>query len=290
MSSQPVALDERLRTVASLVRRGMVVADIGTDHAYLPVYLVQKGICPAGIAADLRSGPLAAARAHVAEVGLTDRIALRLGDGLNGRRINLNLEALAGAAGLEKALEISPDLILLDVMLPGINGFDICKKIRETKNTPVIFVTAKREEIDKISGLGFGADDYIVKPFSPAELVARIKAHINRYKTLTCQNEQEKDVLVRDNIKLFKNTGEAFVGDKEITLTKKEFEVLYILASHPNTIYSKAELFESVWGYDSLGDTSTLTVHINRLRDKIKEADENTDCIKTIWGRGYKFK
>ena len=93
-----------------------------------------------------------------------------------------------------------------------------------------------------------------------------------------------------DNIKLFKNTGEAFVGDKEITLTKKEFEVLYILASHPNTIYSKAELFESVWGYDSLGDTSTLTVHINRLRDKIKEADENTDCIKTIWGRGYKFK
>ena len=204
-----------------------------------------------------------------------------------------NMEAQGatnGNDGLELALNNDYDLILLDVMLPGINGFDICKKIRETKNTPVIFVTAKRDEIDKISGLGFGADDYIVKPFSPAELVARIKAHINRYKTLTSQNEQEKDVLVRDNIKLFKNTGEAFVGDKEITLTKMEFEVLYILASHPNTIYSKAELFESVWGYDSLGDTSTLTVHINRLRDKIKEADENTDCIKTIWGRGYKFK
>jgi len=204
-----------------------------------------------------------------------------------------NMEAQGatnGNDGLELALNNDYDLILLDVMLPGINGFDICKKIRETKNTPVIFVTAKREEIDKISGLGFGADDSLTKPFRVAELRARVAAHLRRYKTLTSQNEQEKDVLVRDNIKLFKNTGEAFVGDKEITLTKKEFEVLYILASNPNTIYSKAELFESVWGYDSLGDTSTLTVHINRLRDKIKEADENTDCIKTIWGRGYKFK
>lgn len=195
-----------------------------------------------------------------------------------------------GKEGLELALNENFDLILLDVMLPGINGFEICKKIREVKNTPVIFVTAKRDEIDKISGLGFGADDYIVKPFSPGELVARVKAHISRYKTLTNQADKQNNVLIRDNIKLFKDTGEAFVGDKEITLTKKEFEVLYILASHPNTIYSKSELFESVWGYDSLGDTSTLTVHINRLRDKIKEADEQTDCIKTIWGRGYKFK
>ena len=198
--------------------------------------------------------------------------------------------ATDGNTGLELALNNEYDLILLDVMLPGINGFEICKKIRETKNTPIIFVTAKRDEIDKISGLGYGADDYIVKPFSPAELVARIKAHINRYKTLTSQNSENGDILVRDNIKLNKNTGEAFVGDSEITLTTKEFDVLYILASHPNTIYSKSQLFESVWGYDSLGDTSTLTVHINRLRDKIKEVDENTDCIKTIWGRGYKFK
>ncbi len=195
-----------------------------------------------------------------------------------------------GQKGLELALSGNFDLILLDVMLPNINGFEICKKIREVKNTPVIFVTAKRDEIDKISGLGYGADDYIVKPFSPGELVARVKAHISRYKTLTNQGDRQSNVLVRDNIKLYKDTGEAFVGDKEITLTKKEFEVLYILASHPNTIYSKSELFESVWGYDSLGDTSTLTVHINRLRDKIKEADEQTDCIKTIWGRGYKFK
>jgi len=152
--------------------------------------------------------------------------------------------ATDGNTGLELALNNEYDLILLDVMLPGINGFEICKKIRETKNTPIIFVTAKRDEIDKISGLGYGADDYIVKPFSPAELVARIKAHISRYKTLTSQNSENGDILVRDNIKLNKNTGEAFVGDSEITLTKKEFEVLYILASHPNTIYSKAELFE----------------------------------------------
>ena len=195
-----------------------------------------------------------------------------------------------GTEGMKMATTEKFDMVILDLMLPGTDGFEICKKIRETKNTPIIFVTAKRDEIDKISGLGYGADDYIVKPFSPAELVARIKAHINRYKTLTSQNSENGDILVRDNIKLNKNTGEAFVGDSEITLTKKEFEVLYILASHPNTIYSKSQLFESVWGYDSLGDTSTLTVHSNRLRDKIKEVDENTDCIKTIWGRGYKFK
>ena len=201
-------------------------------------------------------------------------------------------EVFSAYNGVEtlKLAELQPDIILLDINMPKLDGIEVCKKIRDYVSCPILFLTARIEENDKVQGFSVGGDDYIVKPFSPAELVARIKAHINRYKTLTSQNEQEKDVLVRDNIKLFKNTGEAFVGDKEITLTKKEFEVLYILASHPNTIYSKAELFESVWGYDSLGDTSTLTVHINRLRDKIKEADENTDCIKTIWGRFYKFK
>ena len=201
-------------------------------------------------------------------------------------------EVFSAYNGVEtlKLAELQPDIILLDINMPKLDGIEVCKKIRDYVSCPILFLTARIEENDKVQGFSVGGDDYIVKPFSPAELVARIKAHINRYKTLTSQNEQEKDVLVRDNIKLFKNTGEAFVGDKEITLTKKEFEVLYILASHPNTIYSKAELFESVWGYDSLGDTSTLTVHINRLRDKIKEADENTVCIKTIWGRGYKFK
>ena len=159
-------------------------------------------------------------------------------------------------------------------MLPGINGFDICKKIRETKNTPVIFVTAKRDEIDKISGLGFGADDYIVKPFSPAELVARIQAHINRYKTLTSQNEQEKDVLVRDNIKLFKNTGEAFVGDKEITLTKKEFDVLYILAP-TLTRFIQKQSFLKAFGVMIPSVTppllqSTSTACVTKLRRQTK--------------------
>ncbi|MDD6728947.1 MAG: response regulator transcription factor [Eubacteriales bacterium] len=197
--------------------------------------------------------------------------------------------ATDGKAGLELALNGDFDLILLDVMLPEINGFEICKKIRQQKNIPVIFVTAKREEIDKITGLGFGADDYIVKPFSPGELVARVKAHITRYEMLT-NSVDNADTLCVDNLKMNKASGQTFVGDKEISLTKKEFDVLYILASHPTTVFGKNELFEKVWGYDSLGDTSTLTVHINRLREKLKEADPNCDYIKTAWGRGYKFK
>lgn len=195
-----------------------------------------------------------------------------------------------GEKGLALALNKDFDLILLDVMLPGINGFEICRKIRGEKNTPVIFVSAKREEIDKINGLGYGADDYIIKPFSPGELVARVKAHINRYKSIVSNGQKNINILAIDNLKLDRESGEAYVDGKEITLTKKEFEVLFILASQPNTVFSKNELFEAVWGYDSLGDTSTLTVHINRVREKLKEADENSEYIRTVWGRGYKFK
>ena len=197
--------------------------------------------------------------------------------------------ACDGEAGMEKAINDDFDLIILDVMLPGINGFEICKKIRNEKNIPIIFVSAKKEELDKITGLGFGADDYIVKPFSPGELVARVKAHISRYKTLTNSTEKS-DVLTMDGLVMDKTSGQVLVDGKEISLTKKEFDVLYILASQPNSVFAKDELFESVWGYDSLGDTSTLTVHINRLREKLKEADSSCDYIKTVWGRGYKFK
>ncbi|MGN1328847.1 MAG: response regulator transcription factor [Eubacterium sp.] len=197
--------------------------------------------------------------------------------------------AADGEAGMNEALNGDFDLIILDVMLPRINGFEICKKIRNKKNTPIIFVSAKREELDKITGLGFGADDYIVKPFSPGELVARVKAHISRYKTLT-NSKDRSDVLTVDGLVMDKASGQVIAQGKEISLTKKEFDVLYILASQPNTVFSKEELFESVWGYDSLGDTSTLTVHINRLREKLKESDDSCDYIKTVWGRGYKFK
>lgn len=194
-----------------------------------------------------------------------------------------------GKSGLDLAINQDFDLILLDIMLPYVNGFEICKKIRNQKNIPIIFVSAKKEELDKITGLGFGADDYIIKPFSPGELVARVKAHINRYKSLT-STINDSDILNVDNLKMDKSSGQVFIENTEIALTKKEFDVLYILASHPNTVFSKNELFEKVWGYDSLGDTSTLTVHINRLREKLKEADSSCDYIKTIWGRGYKFR
>lgn len=197
--------------------------------------------------------------------------------------------ACDGETGMEKALVGNFDLIILDVMLPGIDGFEICKKIRNEKNIPIIFVSAKKEELDKITGLGFGADDYIVKPFSPGELVARVKAHISRYKTLT-NSKKKSDVLTVDGLVMDKASGQVLVDGKEISLTKKEFDVLYILASQPNSVFAKDELFQAVWGYDSLGDTSTLTVHINRLREKLKEADGSCDYIKTVWGRGYKFK
>lgn len=195
-----------------------------------------------------------------------------------------------GQLGLEMALAEDFDLILLDIMLPNIDGFEICKKIRYEKNIPIIFVSAKRDELDKISGLSYGADDYIIKPFSPGELVARVKAHINRYKTLTETTKKNSTQLVQDELVMNKDSGEVTLQGKEISLTKKEFEVLYILASNPETVYAKNELFELAWGYDSLGDTSSLTVHINRLREKIKEINPKCDYIKTVWGRGYKFK
>lgn len=193
-----------------------------------------------------------------------------------------------GEDGLKKALSNQYSLVLLDIMLPKMDGFEVCKKIRDTKDIPVLLVSAKKDDSAKINGLGFGADDYIVKPFSPSELVARVKAHINRYQRLT--NTTEPNLVIYSDFKLNKDTGEVFLKDKEIVLTKKEFEVLYLLVTNPETIFSKNELFQRVWGYDSLGDTSTLTVHINRLRDKLKATQPDTDFIKTIWGRGYRLK
>lgn len=196
--------------------------------------------------------------------------------------------ATDGKTGLEKAVHGNFALILLDIMLPELDGFTVCTQIREKKDIPILLVSAKKEDMDKITGLGFGADDYIVKPFSPGELVARIKAHISRYNRL--KDNAESDILQIDKLTLNKSTGDVSLKDQPITLTKKEFDVLYLMASKPDAVFSKNELFEKVWGYDSLGDTSTLTVHINRIRDKLKEADKETDYIKTVWGRGYRFK
>lgn len=199
--------------------------------------------------------------------------------------------ALDGKSGVQKALDENFSLVLLDIMLPGLDGFQVCRQIRAHKDIPILLVSAKKEELDKINGLGFGADDYIVKPFSPSELVARVKAHISRYERLTNHNKHSDESVLRiDNLWLNRDSGDVKLNGKEINLTKKEFEVLYLMAEQPDTVFAKNELFEKVWGYDSLGDTSTLTVHINRLRDKLKEVQPDSDYIKTIWGRGYRFK
>ncbi|MCD7872086.1 MAG: response regulator transcription factor [Clostridiales bacterium] len=198
--------------------------------------------------------------------------------------------AADGETGLLKALSDDFSLVLLDIMLPKLDGLEVCRLLRQKKDIPILLVSAKKEELDKIKGLGFGADDYIVKPFSPSELVARVIAHINRYERLTAKENNETDSVIEiDNLKLDGKSRRAFIGESELTLTNKEFDLLYYLASSPDTVYSKDELFDKIWNYDSIGETSTITVHINRLRDKIKEIDPNLDYIHTVWGRGYRF-
>lgn len=199
--------------------------------------------------------------------------------------------AADGITGLEKALNDDFSLILLDIMLPGMDGLEVCQKVREKKDIPIIMVSAKKEDLDKIKGLGYGADDYIVKPFSPSELVARVIAHISRYERLTAkQKETQIQTIEIDGLKLDGKSRRAFIGDKEIILTNKEFDLLYHLANSPDTVFSKEELFNEIWQYDSIGETSTVTVHVNRIRDKIKEIGPSLDFIHTVWGKGYRFK
>ena len=194
-----------------------------------------------------------------------------------------------GSKGLELALSERYDLILLDIMLPNMSGLDICKKVRENSNIPILFVSAKRDDIDKIKGLGLGADDYIVKPFSPSELTARVIAHISRYERLTNSAQKHSDIIEIGNLKIDKSARRVFLNSKEITLTNKEFDLLTCLAEEPDKIFSKEELFERIWQYDSMGETSTVTVHVNRVRDKLFAADENFEGVNTVWGRGYRF-
>lgn len=198
--------------------------------------------------------------------------------------------ATDGISGLAKALSEDFSLVLLDIMLPGIDGLEVCRRLREKKDIPIILVSAKKEDLDKIKGLGFGADDYIVKPFSPSELVARVIAHISRYQRLTAkESAKENHIIEIESLKLDGKSRRAFIEDKELLLTNKEFDLLYYLAASPDTVYSKEKLFDEIWHYDSIGETSTITVHINRLRDKIKEIDPALDYIHTVWGKGYRF-
>lgn len=196
-----------------------------------------------------------------------------------------------GETGLEIALNKEFNLVLLDIMLPRLDGLEVCRRLREKKDIPILLVSAKKEDLDKIKGLGFGADDYIVKPFSPSELVARVIAHISRYHRLTAKEEKSNlsSVVEIDKLRLDANSRRAFVGGKEVLLTNKEFDLLHYLASSPDTVYSKEKLFNEIWHYDSIGETSTITVHVNRIRDKIKEIDSDADYIHTVWGKGYRF-
>ncbi|WP_318505877.1 response regulator transcription factor [Bacillus sp. T3] len=197
---------------------------------------------------------------------------------------------LTGDEGLRLALTGDYDLILLDVMLPNIDGFEICKRVRSVKDIPIILVTAKKEEIDKIRGLGLGADDYLVKPFSPNEMVARVKAHLSRYERLMMRQKPETHEIYIRGLIIDSSARRVFVNNQEVVFTTKEFDVLTFLAAHPNQVFSKDHLFERIWGFDSAGDVSTVTVHIRKIREKIEHDPSNPDYIETVWGAGYRFK
>ena len=195
-----------------------------------------------------------------------------------------------GDTGLTRALSEEFDLIILDLMLPGVDGFEICKQIREEKNIPVIMVSAKKDDIDKIRGLGLGADDYMTKPFSPSELVARVKAHMARYERLIGSGIQENEVVEIRGIKIDKTARRVWVNGEERAFTSKEFDLLTFLAQNPNHVYTKEELFSKIWDMESIGDIATVTVHIKKIREKIEFNTAKPQYIETIWGMGYRFK
>ena len=195
-----------------------------------------------------------------------------------------------GDKGLEKALKENFDLIILDLMLPEIDGFEVCKKIREEKNIPILMVSAKKDDIDKIRGLGLGADDYMTKPFSPSELVARVKAHMARYDRLVGSTQKINDIVEIRGIRIDKTARRVYVDGEEKAFTTKEFDLLTFLAENPNHVFTKEELFREIWDMDSIGDIATVTVHIKKIREKIEYDSAKPQYIETIWGIGYRFK
>ena len=195
-----------------------------------------------------------------------------------------------GDVGLKRALEEDFDMYILDLMLPGIDGFEICRRIREIKNTPILMVSAKKDDIDKIRGLGLGADDYITKPFSPSELVARVKAHLARYERLIGSSVKENDVIEIRGIRIDKTARRVWVNDEEKQFTTKEYDLLTFLAEHPNHVFTKEELFREIWDMESIGDIATVTVHIKKIREKVEIDTAKPQYIETIWGVGYRFK
>lgn len=195
-----------------------------------------------------------------------------------------------GDKGLEKALGEEVDLVVLDLMLPGMDGFDVCKQIREKKDIPIIMVSAKKDDIDKIHGLGLGADDYMTKPFSPSELVARVKAHLARYNRLVNVNQKNNEIVEIRGIRIDKTARRVYIEGEERNFTTKEFDLLTFLAENPNHVFTKEELFREIWDMDSVGDIATVTVHIKKIREKVEGNTAKPQYIETIWGVGYRFK
>ena len=195
-----------------------------------------------------------------------------------------------GIKGLTEALERDYQLVILDLMLPGLDGFEICRRIREEKDIPILMVSAKKEDIDKIRGLGLGADDYMTKPFSPSEMVARVKAHLSRYERLVKNHDRENEVIEIRGMKIDKTARRVYVNEEEKILTTKEFDLLSFLAGHPDRVFTKDELFREIWDMESFGDIATVTVHIKKIREKIEEDAAKPQYIETIWGKGYRFK
>ncbi|MDE6232165.1 MAG: response regulator transcription factor [Lachnospiraceae bacterium] len=195
-----------------------------------------------------------------------------------------------GESGMNRAMSEEFDMYILDLMLPDVDGFEICKTIRESKNTPILMISAKKDDIDKIRGLGLGADDYMTKPFSPSEMVARVKAHLARYERLIGSGQQENDVIEIRGLKIDKTARRVWVNNDEKTFTTKEFDLLAFLAQNPNHVFTKDELFREIWDMESIGDIATVTVHIKKIREKIEYSTSKPQYIETIWGVGYRFK
>ena len=198
-----------------------------------------------------------------------------------------------GLEGLKTLQENEVDLLILDIMLPEMDGLEILRSMKEDKDIPVLLVSAKKEEIDKIKGLSLGADDYITKPFSPGELVARVKTHLENYERLKhrfSERVKKGNTLTIRGLKIEKDSHRVFVLGQEVNLAQKEFGLLLYLAQNPNRVFGREELFERVWGLDAMGDSATVTVHIARVREKIESDPSNPQYVETVWGAGYRFR
>lgn len=206
---------------------------------------------------------------------------------LSGFRVEIETN---GERGLRRVLDEDYNMVILDLMLPGMDGFEVCRQIREHKNLPILMVSAKKDDIDKIRGLGLGADDYVTKPFSPSELVARVKAHLARYERLIGSGMPQNDIVEIRGIRIDKTARRVWINEEEKQFTTKEFDLLVFLAQNPNHVFTKEELFKEIWDMESVGDIATVTVHIKKIREKIEINTAKPQYIETIWGVGYRFK